>query len=142
MDPATTSCSPELAAGLPGQAPPLPRASRGRCKSRGQRGRGAQTKRKEGSGLSTERPLSSRERRPNCPHKCPQIVRARASSGSQNIWPQNDTTAAGGEVGGWAGGANEEGSTQPPEENLIVWGLPWVLLIKKKKNLYLNANLC
>lgn len=42
-------------------------------------------------------------------------------------------TAGGGEVGGWARGANEEGSTQPPEENLIVWGLPWVLLIKKKK---------
>lgn len=45
-------------------------------------------------------------------------------------------------MGGWGGGANEEGSAQPPEENLIVWGLPWVLLIKKKKNLYLNANLC
>ena len=39
----------------------------------------------------------------------------------------------GGVVGGWGGGANEEGSTQPPEENLIVWGLPWVLLIKKRK---------
>lgn len=36
-------------------------------------------------------------------------------------------------VGGWCGGADEEGSAQPPEENLIVWGLPWVLLIKKKK---------
>ena len=105
-------------------------------------GRSAQTKRKEGSGSSTEHPLSSQERRPHCPHKCPQIVRARASSGPQNIWPQNNMTAGGGEVGGWAGGANEEGSTQPPEENLIVWGLPWVLLIKKKKNLYLNANLC
>jgi hypothetical protein len=42
-------------------------------------------------------------------------------------------TVWGGGVEGWSGGANEEGSTQPPEENLIVWGLPWVLLIKKKK---------
>ena len=42
-------------------------------------------------------------------------------------------TVGGGEVGGWGGGANEEGSTQPPEEDLIVWGLPWVLLIKKRK---------
>lgn len=82
-------------------------------------------------------PLSSQKPRPHCPHKCPQIVRARASSGPENIWlPLNNMPVGGGGVGGWDGGANEEGSTQPPEENLIVWGLPWVLLIKKKKSLF------
>lgn len=88
------------------------------------------------SGSSTMRPLSSQERRPHCPHECPQIVRAGASSGPWNIWPQNNMTVGGGGAGGWGGGANEEGSAQPPEENLIVWGLPWVLLIKKKKSLF------
>lgn len=69
-----------------------------------------QTKRKEVSGSSTTRPLSSLERRPHCPHKCPQIVRARVSSGPQNIWPQNNMMVGGGGVGASGGGANEEGS--------------------------------
>lgn len=100
-----------------------------------------QTKRKKVWGSSTMRPLSSQKPRPHCPHKCPQIVRARASSGPENIWLPLNNMPVGGGGGGWDGGANEEGSAQSPEENLIVWGLPWVLLIKKK-NLYLNANLC